>query len=156
VGKLADSALVAQRLGILPMANYASAAYLRKYGTPGTLEDLDAHLVVHYSLPLGGDPPTFEYRDGAVYRERPMRSLVTVNSSEAYTAACAAGLGIIQVPRMRQDKLAASGLVEVLPDLTCEPMPVSLLHAHGRNVPKHVRALMMWLRQVLEPDLASR
>jgi DNA-binding transcriptional LysR family regulator len=71
-------------------------------------------------------------------------------------AACAAGLGIIQVPRARPEKLAANALVEVLHDFTCAPMPVSLVHAHGRNVPKRVRALMTWLRQVLEPALAAR
>jgi DNA-binding transcriptional LysR family regulator len=154
VGQLADSSLVAQRLGVLSMANYASQTYLQRHGTPRTLEDLDAHYLVHYSQALGADPPTFEYPDGAVYRERPMKSLVIVNGSEAYTAACAAGLGIIQVPRAKPEKLVARGLVEVLPDLTCAPMPVSLVHAHGRNVPKRVRLLMTWLRQVLEPALA--
>jgi DNA-binding transcriptional LysR family regulator len=155
VGELADSALFAQRLGVVPMANYASQAYLRKHGVPRTVEDLDAHLLVHYSQALGAEPPTFEYRDGATYRERPMRSLVTVNGSEAYTAACAAGLGIIQVPRASPEKLAANGLVEILHGHTCKPMPVSLVHAHGRNVPKRVRAVMTWLRQVIDPALAG-
>src|SRR5262249_20753992 len=34
IGALADSGLVAKRLGVLRMANYASAGYLRKYGVP--------------------------------------------------------------------------------------------------------------------------
>ena len=31
-------------------------------------------------------------------RTRPMRSCVTVNSAEAYSACCLAGLGLIQIP----------------------------------------------------------
>jgi len=36
----------------------------------------------------------------------------------------------------------------------CEPMPVSLVHGHGRNVPKRVRAVMAWIAQVIAPPLA--
>jgi DNA-binding transcriptional LysR family regulator len=155
VGPLEDSGLAARRLGFLPMMNCASSAYLRRYGTPRTLGDLDAHYVVHYSLELGADAPSFEYRDGDRYLDRPMRSRVTVNDSDAYTAACVAGLGIIQVPRWGKAHHMGSGvLVEILPDFTCEPMPVSLLHAYARNVPKRVRLFMSWLVELVAPLLA--
>jgi hypothetical protein len=32
-------------------------------------------------------------------------------------------------------------------------MPVSLVHGHGRNVPKRVRTVMQWLAAVLAPWL---
>src|SRR6185295_5168458 len=50
VGKLGESELVARRLGEMPMTNCASPAYLKRYGIPRSLDDLDGHLVVHYSL----------------------------------------------------------------------------------------------------------
>lgn len=158
VGALADSGLVARKLGVLPMINVASPAYLRKYGVPLSLADLDRHVVVHYSLSLGADEPTFEYPasvEGSVrYRERPMRSTVTVNNADAYLAACVAGLGIIQAPRIGMDAaLAAGTMVEVLPELTCQPMPVSIVHAHSRNPPRRVRAVMTWIEHVLTPHL---
>jgi DNA-binding transcriptional LysR family regulator len=93
----------------------------------------------------------FEYPDGGGYRERPMRSVVTVNAADAYVAACIAGLGIIQAPRTgMHDSLASGRLVEVLPDLTAEPMPVSIVHGHTRSVPKRVRAIMTWLERLIE------
>jgi len=154
VGKLADSGLVARRLGELPMTNCASPSYLRKYGTPRSLDDLDEHLVVHYSTRIGTDTPGFEYRDGAAYRDKPMRSLITVNSTESYHAACLAGLGIIQVPRSGMlPSIAAGELVEILPQYKSEPLPISLVHAHGRNVPRHVRAVMSWLAEALKEQL---
>jgi DNA-binding transcriptional LysR family regulator len=111
---------------------------------------------VHYSLAFGADAPTFEYFDGTSYRELAMRSVITVNSADAYVAACAAGLGIIQCPRSGvSESLAAGTLVEVLPQLRAAPMPVSIVHGHARNVPKRVRAIMSWLAQQLEPHLAD-
>jgi DNA-binding transcriptional LysR family regulator len=155
VGNLADSGLVQQRLGMLVMVNCASAAYVRKRGLPRTLDDLDDHLLVHYALDLGADTPTFEYPDGDRYRLRPMTSSITVNNADAYLAACQAGLGIIQVPLRGVDTLLADGsLVEVLPELTSEPMPVTLVHGHGRSVPRRVRAVMSWVADLIRPGLA--
>jgi DNA-binding transcriptional LysR family regulator len=102
----------------------------------------------------GTDTPGFEYRDGNVYRERPMRSLITVNSTDSYRAACLAGLGIVQSPRMGLHPSVATGeLVEILPQHTCQPMPVSLVHAHGRKVPRHVRVVMSWIAEILKGQL---
>ena len=154
VGKLADSGLMARRLVELPMMNCASPSYLRKHGTPRSLDDLDEHLVVHYSTRFGADAPSFEYRDGTTYRERPMRSVITVNSTESYHAACIAGLGIIQSPRSGLLPSVVTGeMVEILPQHTCEPMSLSLVHAHGRNVPRHVRVVMSWLVEILKGQL---
>lgn len=154
VGKLAESGLVARKLGEMPMMSCASPGYLKKHGTPRTLDDLDDHLVVHYSIRFGTDTPGFEYRDGNVYRERPMRSAITVNSTDSYRAACLADLGIIQAPRMGLLPSVASGeLVEILPQHTPEPLPISLVHAHGRSVPRHVRVVMSWIGEVLKKHL---
>jgi DNA-binding transcriptional LysR family regulator len=154
IGKLRDSGLVARRLGALPMVNCASPAYLLKHGTPRSLDDLDRHFLVDYSLTLGGAQPTFEYRDGKRIRERPMRSLVTVNGTDAYMAACMAGLGIIQVPRLGSRASVASGaLVEILPELECERMPVSLVQGHATRARAPVRAVMSWLSQVVAPHV---
>ena len=154
VGNLRASGLVAQRLGALGMANCASAAYVRRHGVPQTLADLDRHLLVHYAQTFNADPPAFEYRSARGYALHVMKSVITVNSADAYQVACIAGLGIIQAPRLGVRGLLEDGvLVEVLPDLPSEPMPVSLVHAHGRSVPKRVRAVMSWIASVLGPRL---
>jgi DNA-binding transcriptional LysR family regulator len=144
IGTLGDSGLMARRLGALPMANYVSEAYAHEHGVPKTLDDLDRHWVVHYSQSLGGEP-VFEWDERGKTRTRPMRAHVTVNNADAYEAACRAGLGIIQAPEWRR----RDQLVRVLVGHTCRPMPVTLLHAHGKNVPKRVRAVMTWLEHVV-------
>jgi DNA-binding transcriptional LysR family regulator len=152
IGSLEDSALVQKRIGILPMANAASPRYLEKYGTPRSIGDLGQHLLVHYSLSFGNDPPSFEYFDGSSYRERKMRCVITVNSTDAYQAACLAGLGIIQAPRSGiAASLASGGLVEILPELCAAPLPISLVQGHSQRARAPVRAVMAWLTEILTP-----
>jgi len=155
VGALRDSALVAKRIGVLEMMNCASPRYLEKYGTPRSVADLAQHLLVHYSLTFGSERPSFEYFDGDTYREQEMRCAITVNSTDAYHAACLAGLGIIQAPRTGMAaSLASGGLVEVLPDLRSQPMPVSLVQGHSRQARPPVRAVMAWLTEIMAPHLS--
>lgn len=155
VGKLRDSGLVARRLGVFPMVNCASPSYLRKYGLPRTLEDLSAHFLVDYAPTLSGAQATFEYKEGKRYREKPMDSLVSVNGIDAYFAACVAGLGIIQVPRLGvRAGLADGTLVEILPELECERMPVSIVQGSAAKASAPVRAVINWLAQVVAPHVS--
>ncbi|MCU0654881.1 MAG: LysR family transcriptional regulator [Polyangiaceae bacterium] len=156
IGALEDSGLVARRLGSLLMVNCASPAYLLRFGVPRSPDELDRHQIVDYSLRFGSAPATFEYRHGDGYRERPVRSSVTVNSAGAYLAACLAGLGIIQAPRVgMRESLASGALVEVLHEFPCAPMPVAIVHNHGRNPPRRVRAVVDWIARLMAPHLEA-
>ncbi|MFZ5526278.1 MAG: LysR family transcriptional regulator [Pseudomonadota bacterium] len=156
VGTLTDSDLVVRRLGELPQINVASPAYLARHGTPRTLDDLAAHQVVHYDGKLGLQGAAWEYTDkGGAPRRLPMRASVVVNGTDAYHAACLAGLGMIQAPLLGMRRHVEAGtLVPVMPALTAPPLPVSLLYAHRRQVPPRVRAVLDWLTQVVSPHLA--
>ncbi|PAK91544.1 LysR family transcriptional regulator [Stenotrophomonas rhizophila] len=154
VGPLDDNTLVARPLGVMHIVNCASPAYLAARGMPYSLEDLSHHALVHYVGTLGQRSPGFEYHDGQAYRSVPMRGAITVNSGEAYSAAALAGLGIIQVPRLgARVALAAGTLVEVLPACVAEPMPVTLLYAQRRHLPRRVAALMDWMAALVTPEL---
>jgi len=155
VGALQDSGLVARRLGELPQSNFASPAYLERFGTPHNLEDLAHHRLVRYAADLGGGPAAFEYMEGGTLRTLPMADVVTVNNSLAYEAACLAGLGIVQAPvsSPRRDLLATGQLVEILPHWRPPALPVPLLYPHRRHVPRRVQAFMDWLAEVVEQSL---
>jgi DNA-binding transcriptional LysR family regulator len=156
VGHLADSDLVARPLGALRMVNVASPAYLREHGTPKSLADLARHRIVHYAARLGLQGAGWEYQEDGAARLLPMKAVVVVNSTDAYQAACLAGLGLIQVPARGTHRLVAEGrLVEVLPDHVPAPMPVSLLYAHRRHVPPRVQAVLQWMEQLVREELSS-
>ncbi|MFZ5547148.1 MAG: LysR substrate-binding domain-containing protein [Pseudomonadota bacterium] len=154
VGSLADSGLVARPLGRYRMLNCASPAYLARHGTPETLDDLAGHRLVHYVTSLGAQPDGFEHAgpEGPLFV--PMAGSVTVNNADAYVAACRAGLGIVQVPETGVHELLAQGaLVEVLPRHRPASMPVTLLYANRRQLPRRVQAVMAWLAEQMRPHL---
>lgn len=155
VGTLADSSLVARPLGHLRVLTLASPSYLAAYGTPRTPADLAGHRLVGYATVLGAKPEEFEYTDGdGRLQTVPLPCTVVVNNSEAYAAACLAGLGLIQAPDGGlRAALARGDLVEVLADFRAAPMPVSLIYANRRHLPKRVQAFMRWLEDVLKPYL---
>jgi len=154
VGPLTDADLVARPLGWMKMRNLASPSYLRTHGVPATLADLSRHRIVHYAAKLGTQGAGWEYQDGAAVRVHPMRSAIVVNSTDAYEAACVAGLGLIQAPVRSSQRLVEEGLlVEVMPEFTAAPMPVSLLYPHRRQIAPRVQAILNWIAQVVEPHL---
>lgn len=155
VGWLSDSSLVARPLGAFPMFNCASPAYLARFGTPMTLDDLAQHRLVDYAPALGGRAALFEYVEAGVRRSIGVPAVLAVNNSDAYQAACLAGLGIIQAPLTGMAQALADGrLVAVLPDYCAAPMPVTLLYPSRRHLSKRARVFMDWLAATLAPHLA--
>jgi DNA-binding transcriptional LysR family regulator len=156
VGGIFDETLVARRIGALRMINAASPAYLERHGTPRKLEDLLAqgHRMVHYTPTLGSRPFGWEYPDGDGYATLALPGSLSVNNVQAYHGAGLAGLGLIQAGRTSLTPCLISGeLVEVLPDLRPEPLPVSIVVAHRQNLSHRVRIFVGWLEQTLEPHL---
>lgn len=155
-GAVVDPSLVARPLGLAPVVNCASPDYLRRHGTPRALDELAGHWLVHFAGSFGQRPTGFEYPlPGGGYASLEMAGAVTVDGGEAYTGAALAGLGLIQVPRLGVAAALADGrLVEVLPQLAPEPMPVTLLYPQQRHLPRRVREVMDWLAQVLAPHLS--
>ncbi|AVS86991.1 LysR family transcriptional regulator [Paracidovorax avenae] len=153
-GAVVDASLVARPLGPARLVNCASPAYLRAHGTPQTLDDLGGHLLVHFVNTLGARSGGFEAMVDGTLAAIPMQGALTVNNAEAYIAGCLAGLGIIQVPRLGVvDLLAQGALVEVLPQHAALPMPLTLMYANRRNLPRRVRAVMDWLAEVVGEHL---
>ncbi|MBX9913435.1 MAG: LysR family transcriptional regulator [Pseudomonadaceae bacterium] len=154
IGSLADSGIIARPLGQLRQINCASPAYIARHGMPQSLDDLAHHQLVHYVPTLGVKPQGWEYVEAGQLRWREMPGALTVNSTEAYSQACLAGLGIIQVPLSGMRHYLDSGLlVEVLPEYRAAPMAVSLLYPHRRNLSKRVQVFMDWLSQLVDQYL---
>ncbi|MBJ2141159.1 LysR family transcriptional regulator [Delftia acidovorans] len=152
LGPVDEPGLVARPLGLVALATCASPGYVQAHGLPATLQDLGGHRLVHYQRTLGARPLGFEYEEDGQPRYLPMAGALTVNNAEAYLAACQAGLGLIQVPRLAvQPLLDAGELVEVLPRHPPPPMPLHLIYAQRRQLPRRVRVLMDWLAEAVLP-----
>lgn len=154
LGPIGDETLIARPLGRLRMVNVASPTYLARHGTPRTLEALQQqdHRMIHYSRTLGTRPYGWEYPDGDTYATLPLPGALHVNSVQTYEAAGLAGIGLIQAAYIGVHRhLETGALVEILPDLRPEPLDVSLVVAHRRNLSRRVRIFMKWIEDVLTP-----
>lgn len=154
LGAMADSTMIARPLGALRIINCAAPSYLAAHGIPQNLDDLTRHRLVHYASVLGGKPLGFEYEDRGSHKIREMGGVVVVNNSEAYEAACLAGLGIIQAPEISLRGYVEDGkLVEVLTGYAAPAMPMALVYAHRHHVPKRTQRFMGWIAEIMKPYL---
>lgn len=146
VGELDSSSLIARLIGHLVMVNCASPHYLKQYGTPEQLEDLSQHKLINYAGAVGEKQGEFVYQGGTVM----MDSALSVNNTEAYSAAACAGLGIIQVPYYDvQDKIEQGILVEVLSAYSAPSLPLNILYPNRSYIPKRLEVFMSWVGEVL-------
>ena len=146
VGELDSSSLIARLIGHLVMVNCASPHYLEQYGTPEQLEDLSQHKLINYAGAVGEKQGVFVYSGGTVM----MDSALSVNNTEAYSAAACAGLGIIQVPYYDvQDKIEQGILVEVLSAYSAPSLPLNILYPNRTYIPKRLEVFMNWVGEVL-------
>ncbi|QNX15494.1 LysR family transcriptional regulator [Acinetobacter seifertii] len=146
VGELDSSSLIARLIGHLVMVNCASPHYLEQHGTPEQLEDLSQHKLINYAGAVGEKQGVFVYSGGTVM----MDSALSVNNTEAYSAAACAGLGIIQVPYYDvQDKIEQGMLVEVLSAYSAPSLPLNILYPNRSYIPKRLEVFMSWVGEVL-------
>jgi DNA-binding transcriptional LysR family regulator len=108
--------LVQRHLMTVKNHAYASAEYLKKYGTPQRPEDLDKHRLIIY----GSDarPPASNVNWLLEAGARPgyeRRPILAVNNLYAMVRALQAGLGIASLPDFMHHE--TGGLVRVLPDI---------------------------------------
>lgn len=140
IGRLADSALVARRVGEVRRVLVASPAYVALHGVPRSPADLARHDVIFTS----SGPGPLEWRFGAgrgtAVRLAPR---LLVNENDAMLLAVRAGRGIGR-PLSYQvaDELASGALVRLLPDLEPPALPVQLVTPSTRHAPPRVRAFL--------------
>ena len=95
-GQLADSRLVARKLGPSRRVFVASPGYLSMAGTPGTLADLQRHDCVIFGATVEGATWTVAGRGGP--QVIPVRGRIAVNTMRFAVRAALAGLGIALIP----------------------------------------------------------
>ena len=149
-GELLEQSLVARRIANLPLVTVASPAYLKAHGTPTHPEQLQTeHTVINYfSTRTGRMYPNEFHKDGQKL-EISGRYRLSVNESNAMTAALLAGLGIGQTGGFVAMPLIERGeLVQVLEEWACETIPVYVVYPPNRHLSAKVRAFVEWAAEL--------
>ncbi|WP_145595345.1 LysR family transcriptional regulator [Yersinia aleksiciae] len=170
VGNLQDSDMVARRVALLPQVTCAAPQYLQQHGTPVLPTQLSGHHMVGFRSSATGALMPLEFSTHTALKGHAkagnshqlsvpclssdilhvkLPAILSVTGAESFVAAARLGLGIIQVPRYHiAPDLAAGTLIEILPEYTPPPMPVSFLYPHNRQLSPRVRIFSDWLSQL--------
>lgn len=154
IGRLADSSLVARRLGSVMVRLAASPGYLARCGTPAGPADLAGHAWLCYAYSSGIGSGALRRLTHADGREVSVRvgGPLTANNGDILAEAAAGGAGIVAEPDFILDPYLADGrLVTVLPGWGIPDLGIYAVHHQSRHVAAKVRTfvdhLADWLRQ---------
>jgi len=154
IGPLADSTLMARKLGEFRRIVCAAPSYLRAHGQPRLPQELARHrcLVVSDFVDrdewrLAGLSSPGRGGDLKVRVAGPLRA----NSIEAVIAACIGGAGLAFLDSWQvADALRAGRLVAVLEGYASPPIPVHALWPAGRHPSAKVRAFVDFAAAVIQ------
>lgn len=149
VGYLANTNLIARRVGRVNGGMVASPAYIAAHGAPRTLEEL----LDHEALMQGTE--TWQLMDGEeVVSVRPQGRFKADNGM-ALVAAAVAGLGIGYLPfGLTRPYLSSGALVPILPQHPARPAGAYVVRPPGQHPARKIRVLIDMLTDYFDqfPD----
>jgi DNA-binding transcriptional LysR family regulator len=141
VGNLADSSIVATRLGAVTWVTCASPDYLETRGTPETPEALEGHDCVMFEGLYSNNLWIFGRGQQAL--AVPIRPRFAVNTADAAIAASIASAGITRVLSYQVASAVTAGALRlILRPFEPEPLPVHLVYGGQSLVPLKLRAFL--------------
>lgn len=141
VGTLADSGMIAVRIGDTSRVICASADYLRSRGTPDAPDDLSTHDMI--SFPPLQTPSLWRFKRGETQYAVPVRSRLIVSTIESACDAARAGIGITEAFAYHVARSIKSGeLIPLLQDYQPPPFPISFVYSPNRFLPAKLRAFL--------------
>ena len=154
VGDLADSSLIAVRVGEIYRVVCASPAYLKSRGTPKSPDDLSAHDCISYS-PMQS-PTTWRFKRDQTEYAVPVRSRFVASNLESACDAARAGIGItVAFSYLVAESIKSRQLVPLLQDFQPPPQPVSFVYSPNRFMPAKLRAFLDFALPRLRARLAD-
>lgn len=152
IGTLADSTLVARKLGELPRVICASPAYLQRLPQPEKPDDLLQHACLRY----GREGQTgWELKVDGKRRIMAVSGPVQSNNGEVLLDAAVAGLGLVLLPEFIVGGALARGeLVRVLDEYIPSPLSLNAVFPQHRQRSEINRQFLAFLQERLsQPKL---
>ena len=140
LGKLADSTMMAKKLGT--RTNYVCAApsYLEKHGIPHSLSELNKHNCLQGSLDY------WHFVDDGKERNIRIRGRLSYNSGYSLTDAALKGLGIVQLPDYYVHQYIESGdLITILDNYREPDEGIWAVYPQNRHLSPKIRLLVDYL-----------
>jgi LysR family transcriptional regulator, regulator for bpeEF and oprC len=148
-GALADSTLIARRIGLLHFVTCAAPSYIALHGRPQHPNDLQQHDCVNYfSAKTGMFSDWYFAGDGERLQMR-VPGRIAVNDANAYLTATLSGMGIAQTAAFVICPYLQSGELELLlEDWTIDPIPLHVVYPQNRHLSAKVRVFVEWISEL--------
>lgn len=152
-GNLADSSLIARRIGLVHFVTVATPTYLDKHGRPTHPRDLLEHRAVNYFSSKSGKSYEWDFKKGDERIDLAMPGCLSLNDPMVYLTAGLKHLGIMQLTSYLADALVADGTLElVLPEWTTDSLPVTVVYPQNRHLSAKVRVFVEWVADLFVND----
>jgi DNA-binding transcriptional LysR family regulator len=143
-GEPEQAELIRRRLFKVTVRMYASTGYVRKYGAPSSLEDLDRHRIVSYiGRPASHLAPIVWLETAGRKDGEPRVPVFRVNSAIALKYAIQSGVGIGMLPEYMTEE--GSDLVPLLEDVESPALDVSFVYPEELKTSKKVHVMRDFL-----------
>jgi DNA-binding transcriptional LysR family regulator len=147
LGTPPDSRLIARKLEDASVGVYASRSYLKKFGTPKTLDELQApfHTLLPFLQPSTGKLlPWIFLQNGQSIDINPRSSVQVSDGPIGCVVLARHGIGLVQTFSWIADSYKEE-LFEVLPEYAGRTRPFFLIYPQNRHLSARVRALVDYL-----------
>lgn len=140
----AQTDLIRRPLATMKIKAYASTGYVRRFGAPQTLAELDRHRILSYDGPPSNQLSPIGWLETAGREAHaPRIPVLKANSVVALKFAVRAGIGIGMIPDyMTEDE---TDLVAVLDEVTTPTLPVLFVYPEELKTSKKVQVLRDFL-----------
>lgn len=161
VGRLADMALRAQRLGKVSVRLVASPAYVRAHGAPRAPAELREHACITVGALPGTVEWPFHHRSEPRVERIEVEGVVHTTSPSLAAGLARSGLGLLRVVEwVVRDELRRGELVEVMADWSCDDLvdggvPVHVVYAQTASVapPLKSRVFVDFVREIMAREV---
>jgi DNA-binding transcriptional LysR family regulator len=150
MGPLADSAMVARKIGQSRRLVLGTPSYFKKAGEPSTPAELADHQAVIYDFCPSKGRSTWSFCSGTVEETVTLKGHVRTTAAEGLREAVFAGLGLCVASEwIFQPDLANGRVKQVLPDWTLPSMDLWAAFPTGRRASAKARAFAAFVEDQL-------
>jgi LysR family transcriptional regulator, regulator for bpeEF and oprC len=147
-GEITDQSLVARRISEFHTILCASPQYLKRHGVPQHPDELASarHTLINYFSHRTGQPYAWKLARDEEQVEIAGHHLLSVNNSQARTAAGLAGLGIFMTTTFEaREHIDAGRLQPVLLDWCSASLPIFVVYPPNRHLSAKLRVFVDWV-----------
>jgi DNA-binding transcriptional LysR family regulator len=153
-GRLADSSLIARKLGNVERVVVAAPSYLEERGAPKSPKELERHDCLVFGAGMEGNVWTLHSGNKSV--QVSVRARLVVNEPDMLRAVALAGSGIALLPILPSaTDLVTGRLRRILPDWSSSGAPVHAVYPSTRHHSPKVMAFVDFLRERWPENLAG-